>query len=49
MPQVIGLESKREVMPCPAVLVIRVCAQGVCAVVEDDETQLTHSLPSVPQ
>ena len=49
MPQVIGLESKREVMPRPATLVIRVCAQGLCAVVEDDGTQLTYSLPSVPR
>ena len=49
MPQVRGLESKREVMPCPAALVIRVCAQGVCAAVEDDGTSLTHPLPSAPQ
>ena len=49
MPQVRGLDSKREVMPCPAALVIRVCAQGVCAAVEDDGTSLTHPLPSAPQ
>ena len=49
MPQVRGLESKREVVPCPAALAIRVCAQGVCAAVEDDGTSLTHPLPSAPQ
>ena len=49
MPQVRGLESEREVMPCPAAFAIRVCAQGVWAAVEDDGAPLTHPLPSAPQ
>lgn len=49
MPQVMVLESKKQSVPCSAGPIILVCAHGVCAVVEAEETHLTHSAPSVPQ
>lgn len=49
MPQVIGLESKKEFMPCPGGPIILVCARGDCAVLGADETHLTHFMPSVAQ